>query len=207
MKIRELFRISLSPRLLRSGIAAFRPIQTDIHRSAKIFNKSSSHIGCAFNKAWSTRRIMKNRNEGKIIMLKGSRLTLGGHIVARDGASFMIGEGTCLVIGNRVAINSKTRIDCFCKIVIGDDTLISEEVIIRDSNNHRIHEDGFKEKDPIVIGKNVWIGLRAVILPGVTIGDGAVVAAGAVVCRDVPAHALVGGVPAKIIKENVRWLH
>lgn len=51
------------------------------------------------------------------------------------------------------------------------------------------------------IGKNVWIGSRSVILPGVTIGDGAIVAAGTVVTKDVPANTVVGGVPAKVIKE------
>lgn len=53
---------------------------------------------------------------------------------------------------------------------------------------------------PVKIGNNVWIGGRAVIVPGVTIGDNAVIAAGAVVTKDVPAGAVVGGNPAKIIK-------
>ncbi len=53
---------------------------------------------------------------------------------------------------------------------------------------------------PIHIGKRVWIGSNATVLPGVTIGDGAVVAAGAVVTRDVPANTVVGGVPAKVIR-------
>ena len=53
---------------------------------------------------------------------------------------------------------------------------------------------------PIRIGKNVWVGANAVILPGVTIGDGAIVAAGAVVNRDVPENTVVGGVPAKVIR-------
>lgn len=56
-----------------------------------------------------------------------------------------------------------------------------------------------------MIGDHVWIGARAVVLKGVTIGDGAVIAAGAVVTHDVPAHTLVGGVPAKIIKQNIVW--
>ena len=54
---------------------------------------------------------------------------------------------------------------------------------------------------PIRIGNNVWIGAQATVLPGVTIDDGAIVAAGAVVTRDVPANVIVGGVPAKIIKK------
>ena len=77
-------------------------------------------------------------------------------------------------------------------------------MLIRDSDNHTII--GGKEKTaPIKIGNHVWIGARATILKGVKIGDGAVVAAGAVVTRDVPPNTLVGGVPAKIIKENVSW--
>ena len=55
---------------------------------------------------------------------------------------------------------------------------------------------------PMIIKDNVWIGMSAIILKGVTIGEGAIVAAGAVVTRDVPAHAIVAGVPAKVIKEN-----
>jgi acetyltransferase-like isoleucine patch superfamily enzyme len=56
-----------------------------------------------------------------------------------------------------------------------------------------------------VIHDNVWIGTRATILKGVTIGEGAIVAAGAVVTKNVPPHTLVGGVPAKIIKEKISY--
>lgn len=55
------------------------------------------------------------------------------------------------------------------------------------------------------IGDKVWIATNAMILPGVTIGDGAIVAAGAVVTKDVPPRCMVAGVPAKVIKENVEW--
>lgn len=57
------------------------------------------------------------------------------------------------------------------------------------------------------IGNQVWIATGAMILPNVTIGDGAIVASGAVVTKDVPARCLVAGVPAKVIKENVKWIH
>lgn len=84
-------------------------------------------------------------------------------------------------------------------------TVIAKQVLIRDSDNHDIIYDGYMKSAPIWIGKHCWIGMRACILKGVTIGDGAIVAAGSVVTRDVPARALVGGVPARIIKENVEW--
>lgn len=58
---------------------------------------------------------------------------------------------------------------------------------------------------PINIGNHVWIGLRAIILKGVTIGDGAVIAAGAVVTNNVPANSVVAGVPARVMSENVNW--
>jgi acetyltransferase-like isoleucine patch superfamily enzyme len=78
--------------------------------------------------------------------------------------------------------------------------------VIRDSDNHLL--DGRDRRSaPIRIGDHVWIGLRATILKGVTIGDGAVVAAGALVIHDVPPGALVGGVPARVIRENVTWQH
>jgi acetyltransferase-like isoleucine patch superfamily enzyme len=59
---------------------------------------------------------------------------------------------------------------------------------------------------PIIIGNHVWVGMNATILKGVTIGDGAIIAAGSIVTKDVKANTLVGGVPARILKENVEWV-
>lgn len=61
-------------------------------------------------------------------------------------------------------------------------------------------QQGFEDERPVIIGNDVWIGDRVIILPGVHIGDGAIIAAGAVVTKDVPAYAIVGGVPAKLIR-------
>lgn len=83
-------------------------------------------------------------------------------------------------------------------IYIGDCTVISENVIIRDCDNHNISDNDYVKTKPIHIGNHVWIGMRATILKGVTIGDGAIVAAGAVVTKDVPPKTLVGGIPQKL---------
>ena len=58
---------------------------------------------------------------------------------------------------------------------------------------------------PIIIGNHVWIGMNVTILKGVRIGDGAIVAAGAVVTKDVPENTLVGGVPARVLKTDISW--
>ena len=83
--------------------------------------------------------------------------------------------------------------------------MIAADVMIRDSNNHTIAYEGYVKDAPVVICDKVWIGARATILCGVTIGEGSVVAAGSVVAKDVPAYCLVGGVPAKILKTDIEW--
>lgn len=91
------------------------------------------------------------------------------------------------------------------RIVIGDNCLISYSVHIRTmthnyySKNELINEQGHTEKS-IIIGNDVWIGYGAQIMCGVVIGNGAVIAAGSIVTKDIPEYAVVAGIPAKIIK-------
>ena len=105
-------------------------------------------------------------------------------------------------------LNYGCVIECFSKISIGNDVAISEGVVMRDSDNHVIqYGDGTKSTPtaPIVIQDHVWVGMGAIILKGVTIGEGAIVAACSLVNKDVPPHCMVGGVPAKVIKTDVVW--
>lgn len=109
--------------------------------------------------------------------------------------------------GKNIHIGKNVFINCCCHfqdqggIYIGDGSLIGSHVVLATINhgqNPKERADNYPSA--IHIGKNVWIGSHATVLPGKTIGDNAIVAAGAVVAKDVPAGAVVGGVPAKVIK-------
>ena len=109
--------------------------------------------------------------------------------------------GKNIHIGKNVFINMGCKFQDQGGIFIGDDVLIGHNVVLA-TLNHAMAPSRRSTliPAPIRIGKKVWIGSNATVLPGVTIGDGAIVAAGAVVTRDVPENTMVGGAPARVIR-------
>jgi acetyltransferase-like isoleucine patch superfamily enzyme len=105
-----------------------------------------------------------------------------------------------LTLGERVFINTGATVVANHRIEIGADCLIGDLVAIFDSNYHRMEPSSGTRIAPVRLGTNVWVGRSAIILPGVTIGDHSVIAAGSIVTSDVPARTLVAGVPAKPIR-------
>ncbi len=133
---------------------------------------------------------------------------------------FEIGEGTLfsalpvitgekdmiqrLRIGRYCYINAGCTLDARDFITIGDDVSIGHEVMILTASHDSTHpakRGGDITTAPVTVDDGAWLGARAIILPGVSVGAGAIVAAGAVVSKDVPPHTLVGGIPAKKIRE------
>lgn len=110
-------------------------------------------------------------------------------------------------IGDYVNITRNVTLDGRGGIKIGSDTLVGfESIILTSSHNYKqknmlVREQGMFQA-PVAIGKDVWIGTRVIILPGVTIGDGAVIGANSVVSKDVKPNTVVAGTPAKFIKER-----
>lgn len=109
--------------------------------------------------------------------------------------------GKNISIGKDVFINSGCHFQDQGGITIGDSSLIGHNVVLA-TINHDLNPRNHRKNHyaPITIGSHVWIGSNATILPGVNIGNWAVVAAGSVVTKDVPAYTAVGGIPAKVLK-------
>jgi len=126
----------------------------------------------------------------------------GSNVNIEYGADF--GSGGKLQIGDYSGIGINCQVPF--NIKIGKHVMMGPDVVVLDQN-HRFDKvdvpimfQGYVQYDPVVIQDDVWIGCRAVIMPGVKIGQGAIIGAAAVVTKDVPAYAIVGGNPAKIIR-------
>ncbi len=120
----------------------------------------------------------------------GGRIRLGSRVTAEKGALLSAGNSGELCLGDKVYINRNTLIVCREKITIGSGTSIGPGVAIYD-HDHDLQNPGKLRCKPILIGNNVWIGANCTVLKGVSIGDGAVIAAGTVVTKDVPAGTLL----------------
>lgn len=182
------------------NILMFKPIMSYISNKAvvKVIDKLN------FNVQFGKRRIFFNKIIGEIYIASKAELYVK-NFSCYSGCRIVVNKNAKLTLGTGY-MNYNSTIDCSCAIRIGNDVKISENVVIRDSDNHTIFRPQYKSNIPIVIEDNVWIGMNAIILKGVTIGEGSIVAAGAVVTRDVPSFSLVAGVPARVIKSNVKYV-
>lgn len=129
-------------------------------------------------------------------------LRCGCHFVVRRNAFF--GSGCDIEIGDRSEIGLNAFLNRDVKI--GREVLMGQNVTILTTNHEfedpdtPIHYQGTRARRPVRIGDDVWIGANSILLPGVTVGDRAVIGAGSVVTRDVPALAIVAGNPAHVIR-------
>lgn len=153
-----------------------------------------------------------------IVKFPGSSVQIGDHFHCvsdkiRASASTVdvtriktFSASASVIIGNRVGLNG-TSITCRSTFVkIGDDTKIGPDCIITDTDFHGLDPDKRLQSFPgldrgVDIGRNVWIGIRCIILKGVTIGDNSIIGAGSVVTKDVEPDAIFAGNPAKFIRK------
>ncbi len=176
--------------------------QSYLHRVILRFQKYS--IGEHLAGLWFSQKFDKS---GYIIVSGGWPMPKvvhkGGELVAGNcqfysGVRLEIGPSATLLIGNGTYLNRNTLIICEDRVEIGNNCKIAWDVIIMDSDLHSIKDSPITNK-PVCIGDHVWIGCRSIILKGVTIGYGAIVAAGSVVTKNIPPGTVYGGSPAKLI--------
>lgn len=152
----------------------------------------------------SDNNIKGSNIQSNLRMDKNSKLIVKNHFSIYYGADIILFKNSRLVLGSGF-FNSNIKIRCHEKIEIGENVAISHDVTIMDSDAHEGLWEGYKKTEPIKIDNHVWIGTRVTILKGVTVGENAVIGAGSVVTKDVPANTLVAGVPAKVIKRDINW--
>lgn len=145
------------------------------------------------------------RVQGRVIVNARGPIRIGdycdikGH---RAPTQFSVSRNASLVIGDDTRINTGTLVSATQSITIGSGCRIGNDVLIMDSDFHNVDvRDAEPKAGNIVIGDGVWLAARVTVLKGVRIGDGAVIAAGAVVTKDVPAYTLAAGVPARVIRQ------
>jgi Hexapeptide repeat of succinyl-transferase len=135
------------------------------------------------------------------IVEDGGEFNVEGTFALYGGASLVVASGGVVEAKGGGGLNNGASISCFERITIGEVAFIGPDVLIRDSDSHVTSTGTRPPTQPITIGDHVWIGARAIILKGVTIGDGASVAAGSIVTKDVAPRTLVAGNPARVLRE------
>lgn len=148
------------------------------------------------------KQVRKSRKETRLLLEKNSQMIVDGAFKIYTNAYIRVIKNGKLIIHGGF-INENVQIICGETIEIGHECAIGRDVIIRSYDGHKIL--GNNVSASIYIGNHVWIGQRAMILKGVTIGDGAIIAAGAIVTKNVPPYSIAAGIPAKIIKTNIKW--
>jgi acetyltransferase-like isoleucine patch superfamily enzyme len=179
-----------------TGVLCFGKVQLTLARSAKVtLVEGRSRIGEAIQGA------LTPRNARTVLNLEGE-LALDRARIGR-GAMIQVARGARLAIGCGSYINDGCRVIARSRIEIGKGCAIAWGVTILDDDGHGFGPPPYSR--PITIEDRVWVGGHAQILKGVTIGEGSVVAAGAVVTRSCPPRSLVAGVPARVVRTGVSW--
>lgn len=141
------------------------------------------------------------------LVAKNAQIRIGN--LRHVKATFAFYPGGQIDIGDDTSINGLVAGLLESKIVMGRDCMLSHDIHMQPHNQHGIIDLGtkqlVKDKRNIVLGDHVWIGRAVSVLPGVSIGDGAIVGANSVLTKDVPANSAVAGYPARVVRENCTW--
>jgi acetyltransferase-like isoleucine patch superfamily enzyme len=216
---RALYRIAKAYRTARV------PVVRPLHLALYYEREARRSLFATLLKALYHEPLFRARCErvGRRLTLTNGIPYIAGHLrirlgddVAIDGVSSLMAtkvyDDPVFEVGDRVFLGHQLTVSVGQRVSIGSDVLVSDRVVIADNDGHPLDPVRRLRGEPVDRGAvrpvsiedGAWVGTRAVILKGVTVGRGAVVAAGAVVTRSVPAYALVAGNPARVVKADVR---
>ena len=182
-------------------------IVVNSHSAIDLDRTSSIEVALGTTLTIGAKRNRKSKLETRILLEKNAKLKIFGNRTILYNSDIQIFKNAVLSFG-KGSCNSGLQIVCAEKISIGSNTYIGRDVWIRDNNGgHHIIQTGYTNSAPVIIGDYVWIGSNVHILKGVTIGDGAVITANSVVTSNVPARCMASGNPAKVVSENIIWVH
>jgi maltose O-acetyltransferase len=183
-------------------------VVVNVRRLADLAREERGGSSCRLLVATWVNRLLPDLvgNRVRASMLRWAGVRIAAGTVIGGGLTIVGGRrpDQRVTIGANCWINAGCYLDANGTVEIGDDVAIAQQVLIL-TTTHRIAGEvrraGETTKAPVRIEDSAWIGARATILPGVTVGRGSIVAAGAVVNADVPADTVVAGVPARVIRE------
>lgn len=171
----------------------------NIHKTAKVRKKGITILG-------SKIKFRKAKIETRLFVDKNATLEFGDGTIIGYGADVEVFKNAKLLFGGAGGSNINLTIICSKQIEIGRDTMIGRDVTIRDNNGgHYLNRPGYRDSRSVFIGKKSWLCEKCTIMPGVKIGDGAIVGACSFVTSHVPQHSLVAGNPAQVIDEDILW--
>lgn len=162
-----------------------------------------------------TNNLIVNKSQSKfkyIIIGNNNSVEIGEKCILKDLHIWIEGDNNKIIIGEGTTIE-QAQIACVGyggnKIVIGNDCMFSSGIRVVNTDSHSIisldNRQRINPEKDVIIGNHTWVGADCKILKGVTIGDNSVIAMGSVVTKDIPGNCVYGGIPAKLIKENITW--
>ena len=195
----QLFRYNTLGEIVHGNFILPTPHCTiEIKKDAKIIKKGILILG--------NKKFKKSKIETRLLVDENATLRYDGKTIIGYGSDIEVFPNATLSFGGGGATNIGATIICGERIEIGKNTMLGRHITIRDNNgSHYMNRQGYKNTRPVIIGDKVWLTEQCTVMPGVKIGDGAVIGALSLVIRSVPAYSLASGHPAEVVDEDILW--
>lgn len=170
----------------------------EIKKGARIIKKGILTLG--------SKKFSKSKLETRLLVDENATFRWDGSVNIGYGSDIEVFPNANLSFGGGCATNINATIICGERIEIGIGTMLGRHITIRDNNgSHYMNRQGYKNTRPVIIGDKVWLTEQCTVMPGVKIGDGAIIGALSLVIRNVPPHCLASGHPAEVVDEDILW--